>query len=398
MFARWVGEMVSDFQDDIDAVGRISAVPNILEVVCRITGIGFAAVARVTSDRWIACEVRDEIAFGLKPGGELKIETTICNEIRQSGAHVVIDHVEADPNWRAHHTPAMYGFQSYISMPIVLRNGSFFGTLCAIDPRPARVSTPEVVGMFKLFADLIAFHLDAEMRIAASEANLLSERETAKLREQFIAVLGHDLRNPLASISGAARLLGREISSDRGKSILTMMQASVNRMAGMIDNVMDFARAKLGGGWSLDLASNAMEPILTQVVAETRATFPDRDVTAKFTCERPVMCDRVRIAQMASNLIANALTHGDPAGPVAVSAGTDGAVFEFSVSNTGGEIPEAMVDHLFEPYVRSQQHSASEGLGLGLFIASEIAKAHGGRMSVISSKTETRFTFRMPLH
>jgi signal transduction histidine kinase len=390
--------MVSDYQGDIDAIGQIEAVPSILDVVCRITGMGFAAVARVTSDRWIACAVRDEVAFGLKPGGELKIETTICDEIRQSGQPVVIDHVDAEPHWRAHRTPAMYGFQSYISMPIVLRDGSFFGALCAIDPKPARVNTPEVVGMFKLFADLIAFHLDAETRIAASEANLLSERETAKLREQFIAVLGHDLRNPLASISGAARLLGREVASDRGKSILTMMQASVNRMAGMIDNVMDFARAKLGGGWSLDLASNAMEPILAQVVAETRATFPDRDLTATFSCEQPVMCDKVRIAQLASNLIGNALTHGDPKGPVTVRANTENGAFAFSVSNTGGEIPEAMVDHLFEPYVRSGQHNAPEGLGLGLFIASEIARAHGGRMSVISSETETRFAFRMPLH
>ena len=100
-----------------------------------------------------------------------------------------------------HHTPAKYGFQSYISMPIILADGSFFGTLCAIDPRPARLNTPQTVGMFKLFAELIATHLDAANRLAASEARLLGERETSELREQFIAVLGHDLRNPLASIA-----------------------------------------------------------------------------------------------------------------------------------------------------------------------------------------------------
>src|SRR5580698_7095351 len=113
--------MADDFQADIAAVNRIEAVPTILEVVCRITGMRFAAVARVTEDRWIACSVRDEIAFGLVPGGELKVETTICDEIRNNRQAVVIDHVADNPVFSSHHTPAMYGFQSYISMPIITK-------------------------------------------------------------------------------------------------------------------------------------------------------------------------------------------------------------------------------------------------------------------------------------
>src|SRR6476661_6215349 len=138
--------MAPDLSADIAAVQGIEAVPRILEVVCRSTGMGFAAVARVTEQRWICCAVRDEIAFGLKPGGELKVETTICHEIRQSGKAVVIDHVAENPQWLSHHTPATYGFQSYISMPIFLHDGRFFGTLCAIDPRPARLENPEIMG------------------------------------------------------------------------------------------------------------------------------------------------------------------------------------------------------------------------------------------------------------
>jgi GAF domain-containing protein len=153
--------MDSVFQADVDAIQRIDAVPKILEVVCRTTGMGFAAVARVTDERWICCAVRDEIQFGLVLGGELKVETTICHEIRQSHQAVVIDHVAKDEAFCGHHTPAMYGFQSYISMPIVLADGTFFETLCAIDPRPARLKNPEIVGMFTLFAELIAIHLGA---------------------------------------------------------------------------------------------------------------------------------------------------------------------------------------------------------------------------------------------
>src|ERR1700692_4449883 len=106
--------MANGFAADIGSIQRIDAVPRILEVVCHSTGMGFAAVARVTDDRWICCAVRDEIAFGLKPGDELKLETTICNEIRQSHQAVVIEHVAEDKDFSGHHTPAMYGFQSYI--------------------------------------------------------------------------------------------------------------------------------------------------------------------------------------------------------------------------------------------------------------------------------------------
>ena len=173
--------MVDGIKADIEAVQRIDAVPRILEVVCRTTGMGFAAVARVTESRWVCCAVRDEIAFGLVPGGELQLETTICHEIRQDKQTVVIDHVAEDIVFRNHHTPARYGFQSYISVPIMRANGEMFGTLCAIDPRPARLNSPEVIATFKLFAELIGTHLDALERLQASEAHLLDERQTATL-------------------------------------------------------------------------------------------------------------------------------------------------------------------------------------------------------------------------
>src|SRR6201999_2908006 len=110
---------MTDLSADIDAVQKIGAVPKILDVVGRLTGMGFVAVARVTSQRWVCCAVRDNIAFGLEPGGELRVETTICNEIRQHGETVVIDDVATDGAFCNHPTPAMYGFRSYISAPIL---------------------------------------------------------------------------------------------------------------------------------------------------------------------------------------------------------------------------------------------------------------------------------------
>lgn len=385
-------------QADIDAVQRIEAVPKILEVVCRTTGMGFAAVARVTEDRWVCCAVRDEIAFGLVPGGELQVETTICHEIRQSGQGVIIDHVAEDDAFCGHHTPAQYGFQSYISIPIMRADGSMFGTLCAIDPKPHRLNTPETVGMFRLFAELIAIHLDAMERADPAEARLLDERQTSELREQFIAVLGHDLRNPVASIGAGTHLLAKTPLNEKAARIVKLMQGSVVRMSGLIDNVLDFARGRLGGGLTINRnAFEPLRPVFEQVTDELRLSWPERAIAVDFAFADPVDCDRTKIAQLYSNLLGNALMHGAADQPIEVRAVSDASVFELSVTNAGDQIPAEAMERLFGPFSRGAVRPSQQGLGLGLYIASEIARAHGGGLDVSSTPQETRFTFRMPL-
>jgi signal transduction histidine kinase len=373
-------------------------VPTILDVVCSTTGMGFAAVARVTEGRWIACTVVDNLRFGLQPGGELKVETTICNEIREHREAVIINNVAEDKVWCAHQTPAMYGFQSYISMPITLSDGSFFGTLCAIDPKPRMLDTPAVVGMFKLFAELIAFHLDAFDRVARSEARLSDERGEATLREQFIAVLGHDLRNPLASIDAGAEMLLKRPLDDQSAVIVHMLRRSASRMAGLINDVLDFARGRLGGGLVVARNSDqALLPILHQVIGELRATDPQLVIEAEFLLTEGVDCDPSRVGQLFSNLLGNALTHGVAGTPVRARAVTLDGLFELSVSNAGEPIPPAALERLFQPFFRADVQPSKQGLGLGLYIASEIARAHGGVLQVTSTPEETRFVFKMPL-
>jgi signal transduction histidine kinase len=387
--------LAPSLQQDVAAVLAIDAVPRILEVICRSTGMGFAAVARVTESNWVCCSVRDEIAFGLQPGGELQVETTICNEIRQSGQAVVIDHVAQDPAYCGHHTPSMYGFQSYISVPIRRGDSGFWGTLCAIDPRPALLSTPAVTGMFELFAQLIAFHLEAHDRLRASESALLDAHRTAQLREEFIAVIGHDLRNPLQTVHMGLEVLSR--APERALAMLPLMQNSARRMSGLVDNLLDFARGRLGGG--LVLAQRQPEllgPELRQVVDELAAGWPGREIVFEEQLEVPVSCERTRIAQLLSNLLANALKYGAADAPVRVVARSDAAGLEIAVANVGPAIPGEALARLFEPYFRGGAHAGHEGLGLGLYIVSEIARAHGGTVTVTSDADETCFRFQMP--
>jgi signal transduction histidine kinase len=389
--------LAPDLQADVDAIGSITAVPTILEMICRTTGMGFAAVARVTDKQWIVCSVRDEIQFGLKPGGELKLETTICHEIRQNGNAVVIDNVSEDKNFVGHHTPAMYGFQSYISIPIRRKDGSFFGTLCAIDPKPAKLNNPQIIGMFNMYAELIAFHLSAMDELARTETKLLEERRTAELREQFIAILGHDLRNPAGAILNSAQLLMRMPLDERGKRVAGIIMDSSYRIKGLIENIMDFASGRLGGGIALNYYDHEpLDKILNQVITELQMIWPDRSIETEFILNETVDCDGKRIAQLFSNLLSNALSHGRADTPVKVSAISDNGEFRLSIANSGKKIPAAAMERLFQPFSRGEVKPGKQGLGLGLYIASVIAIAHGGKLDVTSTADETVFTLWMP--
>lgn len=241
------------------------------------------------------------------------------------------------------------------------------------------------------------YERDLQSSEAAAVRSLADERETAGLREQFIAVLGHDLRNPLASVSSGVHLLLRDPSREKAQKIAGMMHVSVLRMATMIENVLDFARGRLGGGITLQTAPVDLEQTIRQVTAELRAANPERTIYETYDLPRLVDCDGSRISQLVSNLVGNAIAHGDPATFVAVDSFIKEDELAIAVKNGGEPIPLNKMKTLFEPFSYETGSAPRKGLGLGLFIASQIAKSHGGTLTANSTSTETRFTFRMPL-
>lgn len=389
--------MQTDFTRDVADIQSIPAVQSILEVICRTTGMGFAAVARVTPARWIACATRDEIAFGLKVGGELKIETTICTEVRANNRAVTIDHVAEDPLWREHHTPAMYGFQSYISVPIRLSNGEFFGTLCAIDPRPVQTSLAKIKPTFDLFAELIAQHLDNMRDMHMMEGKLEEERRLAELREQFIAITGHDLRNPVNAVLTSSQLLQRkELGGDAGKLVDIINHAAV-RMRGLLENVIDLAKGQSADGLSVVRKPiSDLTELLKQIIAEHEVTITGRDVRSSILIDRTVSADGKRLGQLVANLLANALMHGKAEHPIEIDAKCKDGFLVVSVRNATDPIPDNSIERLFQPFFRHSAEQEKQGLGLGLFIAAQIAKAHDGTLDVHIENGFIAFTFRMP--
>jgi GAF domain-containing protein len=184
-------ETPHDIAKAVAAIGRIDAVPTLLAVLCETTSLRFAVVARVTGKVWTACAVQDGIRLGVKAGGQLALRTNLAFESQASRTPIVVEHASTDPRYRTNADPKIYQIESYISVPIFLPGGRYFGNLCAFDPRPIKVAGPHTLSMFNRFAALIAAELEHQLRREQEHSASLDARAASELREQFIAILGH---------------------------------------------------------------------------------------------------------------------------------------------------------------------------------------------------------------
>ena len=384
---------------DVSAVNKLTVVPTLLQVLCETTGMRFAAVARVTESTWTACVVNDDINFGVKPGQQLDLESTLCIESKRSNEAIVIEQASTDARYHDHHTPKIYKIESYVSVPIILANGRYFGNLCAIDPAPAKLADAKILGMFKRFAALIAMQLDSEMARQQDQKALREAQSANDLREQFIAILGHDLRNPLQAVYSAGLLLEKKITDPALQGVAARIRVNVKRMSSLINDVLDFARGKLGEGMGVTISEvEDIDAGLNAVVREFQDGQPNRQIVANISVTRKVRCDLGRVQQVASNLIGNALKHGSALSPVRVSARAENTELVLDVWNQGKPIPPESIGKICEPFWKQSPNGNREGLGLGLYICSEILRAHGGTLSVTSSEENgTNFTARLPL-
>jgi C4-dicarboxylate-specific signal transduction histidine kinase len=337
-------ETSEDFKSDINDIAQIFAIPAMLNVICQTTGMGFAAVARVTEDRWVTCSVRDDIGFGLKPGDELEIRTTICNEIRQSQKPVVIDHVSDDPYYKNHHTPLMYGFQSYISMPIMRKDGTFFGTLCAIDPNPHNVSAESVTAMFILFTDLISFHLNAIETARITESKLMEEKAFSDVLEKqvqertlelnhnnaelermnkelqaFAYISSHDLQEPLRKIQTIASAIIEKESNNlsaTGRDYFRRMQEAAQRMQTLINDLLAYSRTSIA---ERKFESTDLNKVLGQVEADLKEELQQKNavIKAEEMCHANIIPFQFR--QLLYNLVSNSLKFLSPDRPLVIT-------------------------------------------------------------------------------
>lgn len=223
-------------------------------------------------------------------------------------------------------------------------------------------------------------------------------------REMFIGVLGHDLRTPLSAVLTAAEYLtGETCLDDRSRSLVDTIVRSGTRMKDLVNDLLDFTLARLGRGIPIERAPADMGTIVRDTVDELRLINPSREFRLECVGELAGDWDQHRITQVVSNLVLNAVQHGSATSAVTIVARAEGETVIVAVRNRGATIRDADLAHLFEPYTRHGverfEHRDGRSIGLGLYIAQEVAHAHGGAIDVDSSTERgTTFTLRLPRH
>ena len=240
----------------------------------------------------------------------------------------------------------------------------------------------------------VFFQLYRQKQQLARELDDRTER--LRLNEMFTAVLGHDLRNPLNAILTGARLLELQSQEAAVRTTSAKMVSSAKRMGRMIDDILDLARARLAGGIPLKREPADLGVLVQRVVQEHRAIFPDRRIIVTVDGDVTGEWDADRLAQVASNLIGNALRHGHADRPVEVVVdGTSAQQVRLDVSN-GGTIPPDLLPTIFDPFRGGASAARTGGLGLGLYIVQQIMVAHHGSIDVESADGHTAFRLRIP--
>jgi signal transduction histidine kinase len=241
----------------------------------------------------------------------------------------------------------------------------------------------------------VFFQLYRQKRQLADQLRELTE--TLRLNELFTAVLGHDLRNPLGAILNSANLLERVSKDDVVRQSAARMADSGRRMSRMIEDMLDLTRARLGGGIPLRPQECDLGQILQRVLQEHAGALAEGRFDIAQEGELAGFWDADRLAQVASNLVGNALEHGQAGEPIRVSLqGLHPELVSFSVTNEG-EVPPQVLPQLFDPFRGAQRHlGRSEGLGLGLYIVQQIVLAHSGRVDVQSDGQRTSFVVQLP--
>ena len=390
--------MSTSIEQDVNAVQAIEAVPAILNIIANTTGFRFVGIARITPDSWTICRLIDDCYINLLPGEQVDAKKTICYDVESTNEPIIIEHVKHDAIYHDHPAPKMFGFESYFSWPLYDTEGNFFGTLCGFDPLPLKLKNDRIEAMFESFAQLISRQISFEDSLKAANEALKDEQQIAQIREQYIAVLGHDLRTPLSSIMMGIDVLKLMPLAKDAASVLKRMDKSAKRISLLADNVMDFTHGKMGKGIPVTRQScNNLSEILGHTVSELESQYKKREFVSAMDIKGPVNCDAGRLAQLVSNLLVNAVVHGDSAKPVYIEAFTHNNELTIRIANSGKPIPPEVQARLFQPFWRSASKGSHKGLGLGLFIASQIATAHQGSLSVASDEHKTTFTLTVRL-
>jgi signal transduction histidine kinase len=420
-----------DPADELPSDDSFSAARAIAELTLLVETIGHLQPAPVTEaardalhlviDRAIAFSLARDGDERARLGKRLRLATDVTLvgswEIERASRAV-----RADPRSRellgmtADHEPTVEGFVSHLNaddrervrdaIAMALDTGRSFMEECrtllpdAYGPRWIAIAGDVHAALASHSPHLLGIVHDVtdRKRTEAAHARVVEELSRAvHVSEMFIGILSHDLRNPLSAVLAGAQLLRLQTQEERSVRVLSRMVSSGERMARMIDQLLDFTRARIGQGIPLERGPVDLVRLAREVIEEGKASKPASNLRLSVRGDTVGSWDGDRISQILSNLVGNALQHGNLADPIElVVDGEDPKLVSMSIENTG-TVPPDLIPVLFNPFRGTlQKRDKSNGLGLGLYVARQIALAHGGDLEVRCSGSTTAFTLRLP--
>jgi phosphoserine phosphatase RsbU/P len=286
----------------------------------------------------------------------------------------------------------MQGSVAEVKLDIRHRDGRMLPILVNIVDRPNEHGRIRQIAVFmakdraKYEHELLLARERAEdLRDQLTRAREVAE-DRALFAEQMVAIVSHDLRNPLMAVLLGVDSVQLDAVTPRQQRLLAQMSAAVHRSTRLINDLLDFTQARVGHGIRVHPVPVDVHACTSTALAELRLALPERELVHIEQGPALQLADADRITQFIGNLVANANAYGDPALPITVSSIGKPDGFELRVHNHGAPIPEHLLGRIFQPMTRGEQ--ASEGIGLGLFIVSQIVEAHGGRMELHSTLGE----------
>lgn len=296
-------------------------------------------------------------------------------------APLLVNHASADPRFRDHPGLALYGIESYIAVPLNRRDGSYFGTLCALDPEPAALDE-DAFEVFQLLAQLIAFEMEAD-------EERLRQAADRRALEDFIAIAAHDLRQPLTVLAGRLQLLARQVRRGLGPDEIAervdMLLGQARRAVTLSATLLDIARME-AGGFVLERCPCDLVALARQTLDDVRTIAPGHTFLLEGPDTLPYTGDERRLGQVLRNLLENAAKYAPAeSGPVvltiaAASSDGDSQWAEVAVRDAGLGVSDEDLTAIFDRQYRSPRavEEGVSGSGLGLYIVRQIVEAHGG--------------------
>ncbi len=273
-------------------------------------------------------------------------------------------------------------------MPLYRLNGEFFGTLCSLDPEPSDISESDL-DLFKLFANLIAFELDAEEKSRERQKELEQAVTENESQRRFMSVLGHDLKNPLSTIVMAATLQkNNTLTAEKNTAMAEKIIKTSLRMNYLIEDLLETTQGISGRKISINPKPSDLRLICLHIIEEFNIAQPNVkiDLYAEENCFGD--WDEQRIGQVLTNLLSNAISYGKKGSPVKVNVIEDCDRVLIQVNNCGEIINDEEKKNLFTPFWRGSRKNETNaaGLGLGLYIVKQIVEAHEGSIRVDSTR------------